>query len=732
MITNPDTSMTDFKRVMWIKNKILHAYYQQNLEDKAFNEIFRQQSHMRYILRAILTADGQTNPDEAAENQLNRLRQLSEFFLDTRAFDNLKSFYDLLLVDTQARKYMNYIISDDFAAEKIQETVKSMLEKVGPRSKYFNIHGTVRSLLERSAPVSVDRTCVEYLLGKIRRNSARLEFAMETDVSDEQISERGYHLMLLLASSLPTAFYSEQCLALLLEFLREGNTLADAKIVKLKEMLNLNHFSRNLLPELEKISEIGTEKQAKHAISCINKIWPHNIEAAVRNVDIRNVYVQPAFATLSSIARIRPKEFREKLKSIVSLRVTHTGCTDENENDTTWIEPQHLSIEAKAKVSAVKFLAYRILGMKTNDDNHAINTLKLLNGIIESGGNLQEIRMSYVDKAYMRLTAGCFYLKLMREKMFVDLMPLEHYTNLCYLITDDCSQVRAKFAAKLHKNLYSLRLPLEMMAALCLVPLIKLQDENLLAEKELNSFKTQVRDSILLNYRRRKEYLKKNTSLQSFPWKYLPEYYISFCIYLLAHYSEFESYDDTEILKDLKECMWFSLEPMINRKDADKANAPFLYRIMENVKHARDAVNPDDVATNKIQLLRSLIKSSHFDVSFRENAKEKDNILAKGWEPIQYRQELFNGRILPLKYIKDKKLWAVCDLGMSLIKSRTPNFDSKPLQYKPLLSKRFFAQNKRGQYFNHSEFFNFRSSYNGHQSVADNANISQNNNNDEK
>lgn len=79
---------------------------------------------------------------------------------------------------------------------------------------------------------------------------------------------------------------------------------------------------------------------------------------------------------------------------------------------------------------------------------------------------------------------------------------------------DECSRIRESFATKLHKNLCSMRLPLEMMAAFSLVPLIKSTGERD-HEDDLVKYRTQIRECILLNYRRRKEYLRKNPTLQS-------------------------------------------------------------------------------------------------------------------------------------------------------------------------------------------------------------------------
>lgn len=68
-----------------------------------------------------------------------------------------------------------------------------MLIKVGPQSKFSQLHPTVRLLLERSAPVMIDKDAMEYLVQKVRQSNPD-EFA-DDGITDEQINERGFNLL---------------------------------------------------------------------------------------------------------------------------------------------------------------------------------------------------------------------------------------------------------------------------------------------------------------------------------------------------------------------------------------------------------------------------------------------------------------------------------------------------------------------------------------------------------
>jgi len=42
-------------------------------------------------------------------------------------------------------------------------------------------------------------------------------------------------------------------------------------------------------------------------------------------------------------------------------------------------------------------------------------------------------------------------------------------------------------------------------------------------------------------------------TLLGLPWKFLPEYFVCYATYLLAHYSDFESHEDIKALREIKE-----------------------------------------------------------------------------------------------------------------------------------------------------------------------------------
>lgn len=715
VVWSPGASMIDLKRMAFIKNTLLHMYSRKTLQDrilcqkvvdiylvpfvfdterrmnrmfclycsiddaasKAFDAVFRQQRHIRMLLKSVASCENPENRADELEMQMERLERLSEHFADAQAFDKLEAFYDLMADDVQVADWVRYLTGDDYEVQQIRETVKNVMSKVAAHPRLRYVRGTVLALLERSAPRLVDHKCVEYLAEQTCGDTCHFE--LDERVSQQQITQRAFGLLQLLSSCFPSAFYTQRTLDWLMHSLKRSNSDVVDPLVQIFTNVGRRSFAdfgttfTELSIELIKVTMAGTEKQAKHAVYCAAKIWPQdvNVMEDLYNEALKNAergsyqFVQAPLATMAAVARLCPGDIiiQRRLsvvsyvivKSIILSDKDHVDCTAKEQDEHIWLEADELSVEARAKIGAVKFLVQRLLGVQSNADNNADNTMRLLSDLIGTGGNLRSIKMRYAERAHLRLVAGCCFLKLLCHKVFADLLTVWQYINLCYLITDECWHVRERFAAKLHKHLYALRIPMHMMAALALVPLIQLNRDDDYDEPMLKAFRAQVRRSITMNYRRRKDYVRKYPVLAGAPWKCLPEYCVCYAAYLLSHHVDFTSHEtekdekdkdkddhqdnsnyDEHVLRRLSKCMWFLMEPMLNRKDARRAPPLLLTKIFSGMKRCSDVTDPKD----------------------QQQAK---------------------------------KLWAVCDLGCLLINTRIADFGEMSAQFTALLPTRFLA-----------------------------------------
>ncbi|KAG6464706.1 hypothetical protein O3G_MSEX014682 [Manduca sexta] len=133
-----------------------------------------------------------------------------------------------------------------------------------------------------------------------------------------------------------------------------------------------------------------------------------------------------------------------------------------------------------------------------------------------------------------------------------------------------------------------------------------------------------VRQYMLADVVRRREYVRNITvgtkverAVSQLP-HILPDYMLVFAVPILTHDPAFTAYDNVAQLKVVKNCLWFVLEPLITRNDFYCYG--FYKSLVERMKLHKDALNETDDAVNY-------------------------------------------------------KLWAVCDLAMSVIWARSTSFE---------------------------------------------------------
>lgn len=273
--------------------------------------------------------------------------------------------------------------------------------------------------------------------------------------------------------------------------------------------------------------------------------------------------------------------------------------------------------ETRCKVEGLKAMARWLLGLK-QDTASAQKTFRMLNAfIVHKGDLLQSGRLSKAEMSWLRLTAGCAMLKVCEQKGVGDQYTPEQYYNLSQLICDEVKQVREIFASKLHKGLNKglphRCLPLDFMGFYALA-----------GREEENRLRTVIKNYMITDINRRRDFVKTltmNTGQSDKSVSHiLPDYMLVFAVPVLAHDPHFIKWDDIESLKIAKQCLWFILEPLVLK--SDYFSFGFYKNLIEKMKNHKDAVRPDDDSLNY-------------------------------------------------------KLWALCDLALGLLVSRTTNYDFK-------------------------------------------------------
>lgn len=682
-------SQEHLDKVVWVKNKVFHAYYQQNPEDrllverlfniclvpyqlpvsermkrlfqlyatldepatKAFHEMMKHRHMVRSCVKFLLDGlDRMTaNPREHVVF-LPKLQQIARTLPDPqKSLEQVKKFNELLRDDRRLRTLMRYLVSIDCNCRKANENVKDVLKKLGGGSANSSqaqllLYNTIKSLLERVAPVMVDNSAIAVLVKHID-DAVKGQGTISDGIG--KAGEKGAQLLLCLSGVFPQYFKGVETFETLMSFLKdEDEVVADVTLQVFANCgLNLEveypEVFTKLLPILQHTAKLGNPKQAKHALRCINSIAKTNRVAALtqvfeyvkNNLKPESANYITSIVALGHISNMCSDEFAQSMKTIVSKDIvkdllmqdrTHGRPVMDN-----WYGEHLVTEETNAKIQAMKLLVRWLLGLKSNVNNSCTSTLRLLYTVIVHEGDLMEKGLiNKPELARLRLQAGCAILKLAEEPVFADLLQREQFQALALLINDSCYHVRMRFADKLHKGLYSLKLPLEFMSIFSLA-----------ANDPVRERRTAIKRYIQLNIQRRRDFLKQNPPLGGKMFLYLPDYVMPYTVHLLAHDPDLKSYEDIQALKNIKECLWFIMEPLVAR--SEDYNYHFFRRLIENIKQAKDAQEPDDEEANK-------------------------------------------------------KLYAVCDLALGLLQKNLTNIVLKDENVDPVLPCKLFTKPEKG------------------------------------
>lgn len=676
----PDPELAS--RLEFVKNKILHHYYQNSTDDrilvermlnihlvpfqrqvnekmtillnlystldehavKAFSEILKSRNLARHLVQQIIEAHNkanEANPPPVLPKLVQLARTLPE---SVKPHENLKKLNLMLKDDARLRMLFKTLVGPNCSCKKAEEIVKDILKKIGVTPGVANfLYQMTKSLVERIAPVMVDALAIDHLVLAVSEKVA----SIDDDGKDlmEAGVQKGVQLLLTLSYYFPYYFKSLEIFENFLSFVKNDDDvvsdLAIQIITNTGSRLHMDHpeVYSSLVPILINLAKFGTPKQAKHALRCINTICI-NKESAIASIfesiqnalNPDNANYLTAIVSLGHIAQLFPKLYPAEIKSIVSKVIvkdllmkdrTQGAATEES-----WCPDHLVSDETKAKVQAMKLLVRWLLGLKSNTSNSGTSTLRLLYTVIIHDGDLMENGLTNKPElARLRLQAGCCMLKLAEEPCYAEIILKEQFQALALMLNDACFQVRVRFANRLQKGLISLKLPLEYIAILCLG-----------ANDPIKERRQQLKQYLAQNINKRRDYIKQNPSARGRMFYLLPDYVIPYTIHLLAHDPDFKSYEDVDSLKSLKECLWFMMDLLTHKNE--EFNYAFLRRMIENIKQTKDAQCPDDESANK-------------------------------------------------------KMYAVCDIALGLLHSKSGNITLKEITQEPVLpSKLFTAQDK--------------------------------------
>uniref|UniRef100_A0A8C6LQD0 PDS5 cohesin associated factor A n=1 Tax=Nothobranchius furzeri TaxID=105023 RepID=A0A8C6LQD0_NOTFU len=632
-------------KISWIKDKLLHIYYQNSIDDKllvekifaqymvphsldteekmkclyylyacldtnavkALNEMWKCQNMLRGLVKELL--DHHKLPASEANNtaMFGKLMSIAKNLPDAgKAQDFMKKFNQVLSEDEKLRVQLEMLISPTCSCKQAEICVREITRKLTfPKQPTNPFLEMVKFLLERIAPVHIDSEAISALVKLLNKSIEGTADDDEEGVTPDTAIRSGLELLKVLSFTHPTAFHSAETYESLLQCLKmEDDKVAEAAIQIFRNTgqkieTELQQIRSTLIPILHQKAKRGTPHQAKQAVHCIHAIF-NNKEVQLAqifeplshslNADVPEQLITP-LVSLGHIAMLAPDQFASPMKSIVANFIVKDLLMNDrvlgNKNGKLWTADEEVSPEVLAKVHAIKLLVRWLLGMKNNQSKSANSTLRLLSAMLVSEGDLTEQKkISKSDMSRLRLAAGAAIMKLAQEQCYHEIITPEQFQLCGLVINDECYQVRQIFAQKLHVALVKLLLPLEYLAVFALC-----------AKDPVKERRAHARQCLLKNISVRREYIKQNPVTQEKLISLLPEYVVPYMIHLLAHDPDFTKPHEYEQLKDIKECLWFMLEVLMT-KNENNSHA-FLRKMVENIKQTKDAQCPEDVKANE-------------------------------------------------------------------------------------------------------------------------------------
>ncbi|KAG8524845.1 Sister chromatid cohesion protein PDS5-B [Galemys pyrenaicus] len=610
------------KQISWIKDKLLHIYYQNSIDDrllverifaqymvphnlettermkclyylyatldlnavKALNEMWKCQNLLRHQVKDLLDLIKQPKTDASVKAIFSKVMVITRNLPDPgKAQDFMKKFTQVLEDDEKIRKQLEVLVSPTCSCKQAEGCVREITKKLGnPKQPTNPFLEMIKFLLERIAPVHIDTESISALIKQVNKSIDGTADDEDEGVPTDQAIRAGLELLKVLSFTHPISFHSAETFESLLACLKmDDEKVAEAALQifkntgsKIEE--DFPHIRSALLPVLHHKSKKGPPRQAKYAIHCIHAIFSSKetqfaqiFEPLHKSLDPSNLeHLITPLVTIGHIALLAPDQFAAPLKSLVATFIVK----DLLMND---------------RIQAIKMMVRWLLGMKNNHSKSGTSTLRLLTTILHSDGDLTEQgKISKPDMSRLRLAAGSAIVKLAQEPCYHEIITLEQYQLCALAINDECYQVRQVFAQKLHKGLSRLRLPLEYMAicALC-------------AKDPVKERRAHARQCLVKNINVRREYLKQHAAVSEKLLSLLPEYVVPYTIHLLAHDPDYVKVQDIEQLKDVKECLWFVLE-ILMAKNENNSHA-FIRKMVENIKQTKDAQGPDDAKMNE-------------------------------------------------------------------------------------------------------------------------------------
>ncbi|KAK4434769.1 DNA mismatch repair protein MSH6 [Sesamum alatum] len=610
------------------------------IEVKALEKILEQKQRLQQEMQKYLSLRQLSQEGDGTEIEKKVMfcfRVMSRCFTDPEKAEESFQILDQLK-DSNIWKILMRLLNPDTSSVQASNSRDDLLKIVGQKHRVSEFLSTL------------SLKCSYLLFDKDHVREILLEAGVKKSSGSTDLILSCMTVLVILARFCPLLLGGiEEDLVPLLEddneIIKEGTLHILAKAGgTIREQLGVSSRSLDLI--LERICIEGSRRQAKYAVHALASITKDDglMSLSVlykRLVDMleEKSHLPAVLQSLGCIAQAAMPVFETReseVEKFIKANILELGHIAGEEATGCWDDRSEL---CSLKIFGIKALVKSYLPVKDAHLRSGIDgIIEILKNILLFGDISREIKSSLVDKAHLKLAAAKAILRLSKyweHKIPVDVLYLALRTS-----EDNFPEVKKLLLDKVHQYVRDRILDPKYACAFLL--------DISSSQSDLEENKRYLNDIIQMCRQGRARHISLQTDAMSPPL--YPEYILPYVVHALAHHPSFPNIDEC---KDVKR-----FEPIYRQ----------LYLFLSMLVHG-DADGKSDVSS-----------------------KDKESVLLLNsfLQCIKHSEDAFDAA-------KSKNLYALCDLGMPIIKRLAPKQDDlqdssvsvtlPPVLFKPLERK---------------------------------------------
>ncbi len=529
---------------------------------------------------------------------------------ENRFTEQLTEVANFLLNADQGRKVLRKI----FGVKKDKETInffQKCLSTTTTYETYLKLRDSVDNASEKSDMNEFSKMVVRKAgMNLVSKEQIPVIFdQIEAHLtSDTELVGHALDLLVTIASVFPELFVDTfNRLEKLISFDKDDTVVEKTlrlldQVGHLVEENDIN-TAEALRPLLVKLSTSPNSKHAKYASLSIAKIYAvfESIFAEIYEnhvFDLKfNESVSGVLVCFRIIAHYAPEIYRKEGDTILDFVYEQVlDKTHDKNGSTSW---EVTTLDTKIKILGIKLLGAHFVakhkeGISTTLEDVTKKIREVLFRIIREKGkiSIQNVELEEeeeaqhkeksIDYAHFLLTAAKTVVGILAHPDSQNLLNLTlgEYLQLCFVSNAESSQVRLKFAERLHKALTRQMLGMKYAAALYLC----VGDSNM-----RNATTAKALASFVVFSHREIQHAKKVKLTEQMAVFVYPEYILPYLIYLCAQHPAFEEQVNDSNLMLFQRIFFAYFDEVC--KDAD--NLTFFNHLIAKLKQTRDIQNLD-------------------------------------------------------------------------------------------------------------------------------------------